>query len=192
MVPLVADLATHGAANSLLKAARSRGSIDILILCASVQRRRPWKEALSEEADVELAVNFDASRLLLAELAPEMAQRGWGRILAIGSVQELRPRADMAVYAALKAAQTNMVLTLAKELAPHGVTCNILSPGVIETDRNAQALSQADYRSAVLAGIPVGRLGNAEDCVGPALLFCSDAGAYITGQRLLVDGGMLL
>ncbi|MHA6730278.1 SDR family NAD(P)-dependent oxidoreductase [Devosia sp. A369] len=192
MTPVVADLGLPGAAENLVIAAKSYGAIDILVLCASVQRRQPWQQALAAPADIELAVNFDAPRIMLSGLAPEMAARGWGRILAIGSVQERVPRADMMLYAALKAAQSNMILNLAKELGPSGVTCNVLLPGVIETDRNAAALAEPNYRDAVISSIPARRLGTPQDCAGPALLLCSEAGGYVTGQSLVVDGGMVL
>jgi len=186
----VADLALLEEVARLGTNVSGDGAVDILVLCASVQRRRPWAEALVEEAGAELAVNFEASRALLGRLAPAMVKRGWGRILAIGSVQELAPRPDMLVYAALKAAQTNLVMGLAKELAPHGVTCNVLAPGVIETSRNTNALQDGTYRQQVLSMIPAGRIGAPQDCTGTALLLCSEAGAYITGQRFVVDGGM--
>ena len=98
----------------------------------------------------------------------------------------------MPIYAGLKAAQTSMMRNLARQLAPHGVTCNTLAPGVIETDRNAGVLADEAYRDMVRAKIPSGVFGTPEDCTGAALLLCSDAGRYITGVHLLVDGGMHL
>lgn len=192
LTALVADLGIADEVEALQETAQSQGPVDILVLCASVQRRQPWRDSLSGPLDAELAVNFEASRSLLAAFAPGMAQRGWGRILAIGSIQEIAPRSDMMMYAALKAAQSNMMLALARELAPSGVTCNVLSPGAIETERNAAALADPDYRKSVLSTIPANRLGRPEDCAGAALMLCSDAGAYITGQRLVVDGGMTI
>lgn len=186
----VADLAERTEVARLGAAVRAGGPVDILVLGASVQRRRPWQEGLAEEANMELAVNFEAPRALMGTFAPTMAERGWGRILAIGSVQEIAPRSDMIVYAALKAAQTSLMIALAKELAPSGVTCNVLAPGVIETSRNIQALQDDNYRRQVISMIPAGRVGRPQDCIGAALLLCSEAGAYITGQRFVVDGGM--
>lgn len=190
MTAQVADLAVAGEVLRLGASVGGQGPVDILVLCASVQRRRSWQEALAEEADAELGVNFEASRALLGMFAPAMAERGWGRILAIGSVQELMPRSDMLIYAALKAAQTKLIIGLAKELAPRSVTCNVLAPGVIETSRNKGALQDEGYRQQVLSTIPAGRVGSPQDCTGTALLLCSEAGAYITGQRFVVDGGM--
>ncbi|MBI3507969.1 MAG: SDR family oxidoreductase, partial [Proteobacteria bacterium] len=75
------------------------------------------------------------------------------------------------------------------QLGPEGITVNVLSPGAIATDRNAAVLADPAYRAKVEAQIPAGRIGELEDCVGAALLLCSDAGRYINGSELFVDGG---
>jgi len=85
-----------------------------------------------------------------------------------------------------------MVVNVAKQVASYGVTVNNLAPGVIDTDRTAKPLADAAYRERVLAGIPVGFVGQPDDCTGAALLLCSEAGRYITGGDLFVDGGMHL
>src|SRR5690606_8212256 len=118
--------------------------------------------------------------------------RRWGRVLTIGSVQEFTPHPQMLVYAATKCAQTSMAVNLAKQVAPFGVTVHALAPGVIETHRNKGRLADDAYRKTVLGWIPLGFIAEPEDCVGPALLLCSDAGRYITGANYVVDGGMSL
>ncbi|MEI8244298.1 MAG: SDR family oxidoreductase, partial [Lentisphaerota bacterium] len=117
-------------------------------------------------------------------------ERKWGRVLSIGSVQQKKPHRDMLIYAATKAAQTNMVQNLAVQVAPFGVTVNNLAPGVIVTDRNSVQMSDQTICETVLKKIPAGFIGQSEDCVGAAVLLCSDAGRYITGQDFYVDGGM--
>ena len=129
---------------------------------------------------------------MIQVLAPPMQERGWGRILSIGSVQEVTPHPNMVVYAASKAAQTSMMLNLARQLASDGITLNNLAPGVIRTDRNVEALADGTYAEKVRASIPAGIFGQPSDCAGAALLLCSEAGRYITGQNLFVDGGMSL
>ena len=89
-------------------------------------------------------------------------------------------------------AAAKQVKNIAKQLAPYGVTVNNLSPGVIETPRNEQVLSDAEYKSQVLKGIPCGYAGSPRDCAAGALLLCSDEGRYITGTDLVIDGGMHL
>lgn len=168
------------------------GSVDILVCNASVQFRKKWEEITQEEIETQLQVNFAATLGLIQNYAPHMKEKHWGRIVTVGSVQQYKPHKDMAVYAASKAAQMSLVKNLAKQLAPFGITVNNLSPGVIATPRNEEALNDADYKKQVLSGIPCGYAGKAEDCAAPLLLLVSSEGHYITGADLVVDGGMQL
>lgn len=121
-----------------------------------------------------------------------MQEQRWGRILSIGSVQEAKPHKDMAVYAASKAAQTSLIRNLARQLAPHGITANNIAPGVILTARNTEVLSDEIYAAQVRAMIPTGDFGQADDIAALALLLCSDASGYLTGQSIYADGGLSL
>ena len=168
------------------------GDVDILVLNASIQIRKSWDAITDEEFDRQIAVNLKASVKLIQKYAPHMKAQSWGRIITIGSVQQNKPHRDMLIYAASKAAQLNMVTNLAKQLAPFGITVNNVAPGVIETPRNHDALADEAYRQQVLAGIPCGYSGKPEDCAGQVLLLCSDAGRYMTGENIFVDGGMKL
>lgn len=185
----IADLSLDGCAEKLYE---QTGNADILVLNASVQFRRPWDEITGEEFDKQVRVNLKSSLELIQKYAPHMQEQKWGRIVTIGSVQQHKPHKDMAVYAATKAGQMSLVTNLAKQLAVDGVTVNNISPGVIATPRNEEALSDNEYRNIVLKGIPVGFEGTEEDCTGSVLLLCSEAGRYITGIDLIVDGGMSL
>ena len=186
---LIADLSERGAADALFAAT---GALDILVTNASVQYRRPWNEIGDEEFGMQVQVNLKSTLDLMQKYAEPMKEKGWGRILTVGSVQQMRPHKDMAVYAATKCAVMSLVRNVGKQLAPYGVTVNNLSPGVIATPRNDAALSDPEYCARVLAGIPAGYAGEAADCAGAALLLCSDAGRYIVGTDLVVDGGMQL
>jgi len=166
------------------------GGIDILVLNASIQIKKLWTDFTRAELDQHYAVNYRSSYELLQLAAPAMCERHWGRLLTIGSVQETRPHPAMLPYSSLKHAQTGLALGLAKQLAPHGVTINALAPGVILTERNTDALADPGYADKVRTAIPANRFGASADCVGAALLLCSDAGAYITGQNLFIDGGL--
>lgn len=168
------------------------GDIDILVLNASIQYRTAWEEISDEEFEKQMTVNFKSSLKLIQKYVPYMKKQNWGRIVTVGSVQQAKPHKDMLVYAASKAAQNNMVINLAKQLAPFNITVNNVAPGVIETPRNEEALSDEEYAKKVLEGIPCKRTGEAKDCTGMILLLCSDEGKYITGENIFIDGGMKL
>lgn len=162
---------------------------DILVLNASLQYRTPWEEITLEACQEQLNCNFISSMMLIQAVVPHMREQKWGRIVTIGSVQEAKPHPDMLVYSASKAAQTNMMQSLSVQLAGDGITVNNVAPGVIYTDRNVEALSDAEYAKKVTSTIPVGFYGMPEDCVGIVSLLCSKQGRYITGQSIYVDGG---
>lgn len=184
------DLASEGGCPLGERVLKAVGAVDILVLNASIQKKTPWHEIPAEEVELQMRTNFQASLELIQVLAPEMQHRKWGRILTIGSVQQAKPHPQMLVYAASKAAQMSLVLSLARQLASDGITINNLAPGVILTDRNTDALADPDYAEKVKQAIPAGFFGESRDCAGAALLLCSDAGRYITGQNIYVDGGM--
>ena len=165
------------------------GQVDVLVLNASLQYRTPWQEITAEACYEQLNCNFVSSMVLIQKFAPYMQAQKWGRIITIGSVQEAKPHPDMLVYSASKAAQTNMMKSLSLQLAKDGVTVNNIAPGVIDTDRNAEALSDPVYAQKVRDSIPVGFYGAPEDCAGIVKLLCSEEGRYITGQNIFVDGG---
>ena len=168
------------------------GPIDILVSNASIQIRNSWDKITDEEFEKQMAVNFRASFKLIQKYAPHMIENNWGRIVTVGSVQEAKPHKDMLIYSALKSAQTCMVMNLAKQFAPFGVTVNNVAPGVIDTPRNTDALSDEEYKAKVLLGIPCGFAGESEDCTAQTLLLCSEEGRYITGENIFIDGGMKL
>ena len=189
-VYLSADLRDADACAHLARDAGSAfGGIDILVSNAAVERPTPWREITTEQVSEQWALNFQASLLLSQALAPAMVERGWGRIIAMGSIQQARPNPQHLVYAATKSAQATLIGILARELGPSGVTANSLAPGAIETDRNAAVLADPAYKARVLERIPAGRIGQVGDCTGAAVLLASDEGGYINGETLFVDGG---
>lgn len=185
----VADLSREDAAAHLY---RQTGDVDILVLNASVQSRRPWNRIPAEEFQQQIQVNLRATLELIKLYEPYMAGQRWGRIVTIGSVQQHKPHPQMLIYAATKEAQMSIVKNLAAQLAPWGITVNNLSPGVIATPRNEEALQDGAYREQLLAKVPAGFVGQGEDCAGATLLLCSEEGRYIAGIDLIVDGGMHL
>ncbi len=183
---LQADLCDLAQTQRLAETAKNA---DILVLNASVQYRNPWQNIPVSECYDQLNCNFVSSLLLIQGVAEHMKQQHWGRIITVGSVQEAKPHPDMLIYSASKAAQSNLVHSLALQLAPDGVTVNNVAPGVIYTDRNVEALSDPEYAKKVTDSIPVGFYGKPEDCAGMVSLLCSEDGRYITGQNIYIDGG---
>ncbi len=188
---LPCDLSSVDSATTIAKyLSENKIDIDILVLNASIQVRKPWDEVTPEEFEIQINTNLRASLFLIQELYPIMQEKGWGRILTIGSVQQIRPHQQMIAYASSKVAQMSIVNSLAPQFAPHGVTINNLAPGAILTARNDEVLKDEQYKKNVEAKIPVGFIGEPIDCAATALLLCSKAGRYITGQNIYADGGM--
>jgi NAD(P)-dependent dehydrogenase (short-subunit alcohol dehydrogenase family) len=166
------------------------GGIDILVICASVQERSSFEAVEMPAIQRQIDVNFISAIELLQLALPAMRSRGWGRVLNIGSINAIKPAAELPVYAATKAAQHNLVLNLAKLCAIDGVTVNTLSPGIIATERNRwRRRDQEEWTEIQRGANPMQRAGEVHDVVGAALLLCSDAGGFITGVDLAVDGG---
>lgn len=189
----VADLGDAEAPQQIFDTAVEKlGGVDILVLNASVQFEREPLTYDRAEFDKAIIVNLRASVELMQLVAPGMKERQWGRILTIGSVQQFRPSSHMGVYPATKNAQLTMTRIYARQLGKFGITVNNLAPGLIDTDRNAKSLGQPGRREKWQTTLPVGRIGTPEDCVGAAVLLCSNAGSYFTGADILVDGGLAL
>ncbi len=168
------------------------GDVDILILNASVQFKESWDNIGEENFDMQVMVNIKSTLMLIQNYYPAMKEKGWGRIVTIGSTNQYRNHPELPMYAATKCAVMSLVKNIAKQVAPFGVTVNNVAPGAIATPRNAAIYEDDEKRKAVEASIPMGRFGQPEDCVGSVLLLCSDAGAYITGSDIVMDGGLRL
>ena len=187
------DITKPGAADALFDEALAfTGQIDILVSNASVQRFMPFLEVTEKDIDYQYSANFKAAFVLIQRALAGMRERQWGRIVTIGSVQEETYNDKFAPYGALKAAQTHLVKSLAKSFSGEGITFNNIAPGLIDTVRNKDFLADSDAKEEILSRIPVGRVGQPEDCSGAALLLCSQAGEYITGANIFVEGGIRL
>jgi glucose 1-dehydrogenase len=181
------DFSLDDSGHRLAEAVTAWSPVDILVLNASIELPEAYQDITRERFDRQIAVNLRSPMELLQALVPPMGARGWGRVVTIGSVQQVRPHPQMMVYAGTKAAQLNWSWNLARQFGGQGVTVNNLAPGAILTARNqAQMVTEGE---ALKQRIPTGRLGRPDDLAGAALLLCSDAGSYINGVNLYVDGG---
>jgi 3-oxoacyl-[acyl-carrier protein] reductase len=165
------------------------GRIDILVLCAGIIARTPLADSSDEEWDALMTVNVRGVVNPCRKLYPHMVQRGYGKILAAGSIAAKNGGvASGPAYVASKAAVHGMMRWIAKAGAPHGVYANILAPGPVETAMWAKVTG--DAAPAAQATVPLGRYGTAEDIAQAALFLCSPASNWITGTSLDVSGGM--
>ncbi len=181
-----------GDADAIAALVESTADADIVVLNASSQNYGHIDDFTIDEYAWMYDTNVKGAFIMMKKFGAKLRAKGWGRIIYVGSVNQAHPAPRFAIYASSKAAGHALVLTAAKEFAPSGVTVNTLVPGVIATDRNVKALSNQEFADNLLKAIPAGRFGTAEDCAGAALLLASDAGAYITGAALVVDGGFSL
>ena len=185
---VVADLARPDGPDELVRQIGPDG-VDILVLNASLQLPKPWDEVADEDMLTQYRIDFMSSVRLVQLLQPAMAARKWGRIVTVGSLQQLRPLRHMAVYSALKSAQENLARNLAMQFAKDGITVNNVAPGTIRTDRNTAALADKAYERKIEEAIPVGFIGAPDDCVSAVVMLCAPESRYITGIDLMVDGG---
>ncbi|MGI6270546.1 MAG: 3-oxoacyl-[acyl-carrier-protein] reductase [Candidatus Howiella sp.] len=190
-VAVQADVSKEGDCEVLFAAAvETFGRVDILVNNAGVTRDTLILRMSEADFDRVLDTNLKGAFFCMKQAAKLMTRQRSGRILNISSVVGLRGNAGQVNYAASKAGLIGMTKSLAKELAPRGVTVNAIAPGFIETDMTG-ALSDT-IREKLLADIPMKALGRPEDVAAAAAFFAEDAAGYITGQVLCVDGGMAM
>ncbi len=162
--------------------------VDVLVNGAGVNSPTPFFDIPEEEIDRILAVNLKGLMLACQIFGRHMVERGSGSIINIGSASGLNPLSRVFTYSASKAAVHNISKNLAREWATQGVRVNILVPGFFPAEQNRKVLSP-DRVATILAKTPMKRFGEAHELIGAALLLASDAGSFITGTELVVDGG---
>ena len=185
-----ADLADRAeVARAAAGAAAAFGPPDILVNCAGVNLRPPLAELTTADWDLTMAVNLTAPFLLGQRFGPEMAARGWGRIVNVTSQQAQRAFANSGAYGASKGGLASLTRSQSEAWAASGVCCNSVCPGFVATRLNAHVASDPSRRAAMAARTMVGRNGQPADFAGVAVFLASRASDYVTGQTLYVDGG---
>ena len=164
------------------------GRIDILVNNAGVTRDALLITMKEEDFDAVLDTNLKGTYLCIRAVVRAMMKQRYGRIVNLSSVVGLRGNAGQVNYAASKAGVIGLTKSAARELAARGITVNAVAPGFIDTDMTA-AMPEA-ARTAAVASIPAGRMGDARDVARAVAFLASDEAGYITGQVLAVDGGM--
>lgn len=164
---------------------------DILVNCAGIALLKPFLEQTPEDLDSVLGVNLRGAFLVGQRAATEMVKQGGGSIINVASTAGLRPGGFLSSYGASKAGLIHLSKVMAYELARSNVRVNALCPGNIETDMHRE-FEEAGFTEALVKRIPQRRFGNSQDLVGATLLLASDAGSYMTGAVLVVDGGQVV
>lgn len=173
----------------LMKAAADAfGRIDILVNNAGVTRDGLLMMMKEADYDAVLDTNLKGAFLCMKAAVRTMMRQRYGRIVNVSSVVGIHGNAGQANYAASKAGLIGLTKAAAKELAAKGITVNAVAPGFITTDMTAALSEEAQQK--LMAGIPAGRLGAAEEVAKAAAFLAGDDAAYITGQVLAIDGGM--
>ncbi|CAM5324834.1 Gluconate 5-dehydrogenase OS=Afipia felis OX=1035 GN=gno PE=3 SV=1 [Afipia felis] len=182
------DLADASAIGALADALSGR-TIDIIVNAAGVNLRQPFRAVSAEAFDLHMALHLRAPFLLTQAFAPKMAERNWGRIINLASMQSTRAFPDSAPYGAAKGGIVQLTRAIAEEWSRHGITCNAIAPGFFPTPLTAPVFGDAERANRMAAQTAIGRNGALDDLHGVTIFFASDASAYITGQTLAVDGG---
>jgi NAD(P)-dependent dehydrogenase (short-subunit alcohol dehydrogenase family) len=165
------------------------GPIDILVNNAGINVRGLAGELSLDDWDRVIEINLKAPFLCARQFGPGMCERGWGRVLNLGSILSVIALPGRAPYASAKAGLLNLTRVLALEWAQQGVTVNTLCPGPFATEMNKPLLNDPEKYNAFIAKIPMGRWGELPEVTGAALFLCSDAASFVTGSALFVDGG---
>lgn len=175
------------------RALEAFGKIDILVNNAGITQPVKTMEITPEDLRRILAVNLDGVLYLSQAFIPHMRKRRQGSIACMSSVSAQRGGGIFGGphYSAAKAGVLGLAKAMARELGPDGIRVNCVTPGLIQTDITGGKLTD-DMRQDIIKGIPLSRLGNADDIAGVYLFLASDLSAYVTGAVIDVNGGMLI
>lgn len=191
VVPVVADMTRReDVARLAATALETMGRVDILINNAGSNSPQPIDEIRDETWDALIELNLSSCMALTRALVPGMKGRRWGRIIHISSIMGLASAGGRNAYSATKSALIGLARASALDLGPFGITVNCLAPGPFLTDLPASLLDESQ-RQHFADQTGLGRWGRPEELIGPALLLATEAGSYITGETIVVDGGTL-
>ena len=187
------DIASRGSIRRALGETRKafRRDIDILVNNAALVQEKPFETLTDADWDRMLAVNLRGAFILAQECLPAMVKKKWGRIVNITSIGGQWGGMRQVHYAAAKAGLINLTHSLARLYSPLGITANAVAPGLVATDMIRKELkSKAGKQKA--AQIPVGRIAEPDEIAAGVVFLVSEGAAYVTGQTLNINGGMLM
>ena len=190
-LPLACDVRDPASIRTMVEAAmEGYGKLDVLVNNAGVNVRKPALDVTPEDWDLVLDTNLRGTFLVAQAVARFMVAAGYGRIVNVGSVTAVAGYAGLAPYGASRGGVKQLTMSLADDWGPHGVTVNCLAPGWFRTAQNAVMYEDAAWVETLVDRIPLRRPGAPADLEGAIVFLASDASAYVTGQTLLVDGGI--
>jgi len=190
-VPLALDVRDEASIREMADAAqRAFGKIDILVNNAGCNVRKPAADVTWQDWNLVLDTNLRGAFFVAQAVARHMLPRGSGRIINIGSVTSVFGYAGLGPYGASRGGIRQLTMSLADDWGPHGITVNCLAPGWFKTAQNSVMYDDPEWVAYLIDRIPLKRPGRPDDLEGSIVFLASDASAYITGQTLLVDGGI--
>ncbi len=177
-------------ASVLAELVTEHGVPDILVNNAGTQRRAPFTEVTTADWDEVLATNLSSAFHVSRALVGGMVERGSGKVVNVASVQSRLARQTISPYGAAKGGLVLLTQGMAADLARHGIQVNALSPGYFATEMNRALVEDPEFSAWVESRTPAGRWGRVEELVGTLLYLCSPASSFVSGQNIVVDGGM--
>jgi NAD(P)-dependent dehydrogenase (short-subunit alcohol dehydrogenase family) len=190
-VPLALDVRDHASITAMAEAAEAAyGKIDILVNNAGCNVRKPALDVTWDDWNLVLETNLRGTFFVAQAVARGMIGRRYGRIINIGSVTSVMGYAGLGPYCASRGGVKQLTMSLADDWGLDGITVNCLAPGWFRTEQNKVLYENAEWVDYISDRIPLGRPGKPDDLDGAIVFLASDASAYITGQTLLVDGGI--
>ena len=167
------------------------GSVDLLVNNAGIARFGPLLEQSAADMQDVINVNLMGTALCAQQAAKQMTQQGAGCIINLSSINAVTPGPNVGLYAATKAAVQNLTILQALEWGPMGVRVNAIAPGFIDAGMSAPFFEQVSVREKRASGVPLRRLGQADDVVNAVVYLQSEAAQYVSGHQLVVDGGVV-
>jgi NAD(P)-dependent dehydrogenase (short-subunit alcohol dehydrogenase family) len=191
VLPLDLDVRDQASIEAMAKAAHAEfAQIHILVNNAGCNVRKPALEVTWDDWNLILETNLRGTFFVAQAMARLMVQHGYGRIINIGSVTSVFGYAGLAPYGASRGGTRQLTMSLADDWGPHGITVNCLAPGWFETAQNRVMYQNQDWVDYLVDRIPLKRPGEPQDLDGAVVFLASESSRYITGQTLLVDGGI--